>query len=247
MNLEIRVAHLYPNMMNIYADRGNIIALSRHCSWRGIGIRVDGFSLGQDVDWPRYDFFYLGGGQDRDQHLVCRDLREKGTGLPQAIDAGAALLAVCGGYQLLGDYYRTGAGETMQGVGLFKAHTVAGEKRCIGNVVVRSDIAGMNLMLAGFENHAGKTYLDAGQKPLGSVVSGYGNNSEDGTEGIVYKNAVGTYLHGPLLPKNVALAEHLLMRALQHRYGEDVEPLSPIDHRLEDEAHAVAVRIARGS
>lgn len=245
--MEIRIAHLYPDMMNIYADRGNIIALGRHCSWRGIELSVDGFGLGESLNWPDYDFFYLGGGQDRDQQLVADDLRRGSAGLTEAVEGGAALLAVCGGYQLLGEYYRTAGGERMEGVGLFKAHTIAGRKRCIGNVVVESWLGGERMVLAGFENHAGKTYLAAGQQPLGRVISGYGNNSEDKTEGIVYRNAIGTYLHGPLLPKNPDLAEHLVYQALVHRYGKGVEELSPIDHTLEDEAHAVAVRAARGS
>lgn len=244
--MEIRVAHLYPNMMNIYADRGNIIALERHCAWRGIGFSATGFTLEEKIDWSEYDFFYLGGGQDRDQALVCDDLRGRGAGLVEAVAGGAVLLAVCGGYQLLGDYYITGGGERMEGVGLFKAHTVAGKKRCIGNVVIESEIGGQRLTLAGFENHAGKTYLDPGQQPLGRVISGYGNNSEDKTEGIVCRNAIGTYLHGPLLPKNPAFAEYLIRQALRHRHGEGVAPLSPIDHSLEDQAHAVAVKAARG-
>lgn len=244
--MELRVAHLYPNMMNIYADRGNIIALERHCAWRDIGCSVSGFGLGEDIDWSAHDFFYLGGGQDRDQRLVSEDLRQKGAGLVEAVEGGAVVLSVCGGYQLLGDYYMAGEGERMDGVGLFGAHTIAGSRRCIGNVVVESEIGGSRMVLAGFENHAGKTYLDPGERPLGRVISGFGNNSEDGTEGIIYRNAIGTYLHGPLLPKNPGLAEYLVLEALRYRYGPDVEPLSPIDHALEDEAHDVAVRVARG-
>ncbi|MHB8966863.1 MAG: type 1 glutamine amidotransferase [Thermoleophilia bacterium] len=244
--MNMRVAHLYPGMMNIYADRGNIIALERHCAWRGIGFSVTGFSLDEPIDWGGYDFFYLGGGQDRDQRLVSEDLRRRGSGLIEAVEGGAVVLAVCGGYQLLGDYYITGVGERMEGVGLFGAHTVAGTRRCIGNVVVEAGIGGRTLTLAGFENHAGKTYLDAGQQPLGTVVSGFGNNAEDGTEGIIYRNAIGTYLHGPLLPKNTALAEYLVLQALRHRHGEDVGPLSPIDYAFEDEAREVAVRLAGG-
>jgi hypothetical protein len=245
--MKMRVAHLYPNLMNIYADRGNIIALDRHCSWRGIDFEVDQYGPGEDFDWMEYDFFYLGGGQDREQQLVCQDLRHKGAALPEAVDSGAVLLAVCGGYQLLGDYYLTAAGEHMEGVGLFRAHTIAGTKRCIGNVVIDSVIGGEKMILTGFENHAGKTYLDSGQKPFGTVVSGYGNNSEDKTEGIIYRNAIGTYLHGPLLPKNPVLVEYLILQSLRHRHGDEVEPLQPIDHRLEDAARATALKIARNS
>lgn len=239
--MEVKIAYLYANLMNIYADRGNIIALIRRCGWRGIETSVDEFGLGETPAWADYDFFYLGGGQDREQLLVCRDLSDKGVGLVEAVEEGAVLLSICGGYQLLGDYYRTGSGETMEGVGLFKAHTVAGSRRLIGNVVVESEINGLQLTLAGFENHSGKTYLDEGQKPLGRVVTGYGNNASDRTEGIIYKNAIGTYMHGPLLPKNAAFADYLIRRALERRYGSEVA-LEPLESNFEDAAHRVAVR-----
>lgn len=242
--MEIKIAHLYPGLMNIYADRGNILCLVQQCRWRGLDVTVDEFGPGEQPDWAAYDFFYLGGGQDREQLLVCRDLSTKGAGLIEAVEGGAVLLAICGGYQLLGEYYRTAAGETMDGVGLFKAYTVAGEKRCIGNVVVESDLAGQAMTLAGFENHSGKTYLNEGEKPLGRVVSGYGNNAEDGMEGIVYRNAIGTYLHGPLLPKNAALTDYLLEQCLRRRYGPEAT-LSPLEHSFEEAAHDVAVRLAR--
>ncbi|MEK7817106.1 MAG: glutamine amidotransferase, partial [Actinomycetota bacterium] len=231
--MEVRIAYLYANLMNIYADRGNIIALERRCCWRGIETSVDEFGLGEMPAWADYDFFYLGGGQDREQRLVCSDLSDKGAGLVEAVEDGAVLLSICGGYQLLGDYYRTGSGETMEGVGLFKAHTVAGSRRLIGNVVVESEIEGLKLTLAGFENHSGKTYLDEGQKPLGRVVTGYGNNAGDRTEGIVYKNAIGTYLHGPLLPKNALFTDFLIEQALRRHYGTDVE-LEPLESNFED-------------
>lgn len=239
--MEIKIAHLYANLMNIYADRGNIIALNRRCGWRGIETSVDEFGLGEAPAWADYDFFYLGGGQDREQLLVCRDLYGKGAGLIEAVEGGAVLLSICGGYQLLGDYYRTGAGETMEGVGLFKAHTVAGNRRLIGNVVVESHVGGLGMILAGFENHSGKTYLDEGQKPLGRVVTGYGNNASDRTEGIIYKNAIGTYMHGPLLPKNAAFTDYLIRRALGRRSGSEVA-LEPLESNFEDAAHRVAVR-----
>ncbi|MBE0429298.1 MAG: glutamine amidotransferase [Thermoleophilia bacterium] len=242
--MEIRIAHLYPALLNIYADRGNIICLAKNCQWRGIDVVVDEFDLGKKPDWEAYDFFYLGGGQDRDQLLVCRDLAAMGSGLMEAVEAGAVLLAVCGGYQLLGEFYRTAAGETMEGVGLFRAYTVAGQRRCIGNVALESDMEGRRLTLAGFENHSGKTYLRDGQQPLGRVVAGFGNNAEDGTEGIIHKNAIGTYLHGPLLPKNALLTHHLLEKSLKHRYGPDAV-LTAVEHALEDEALDVAVRLAR--
>lgn len=242
--MEVRIAHLYPSLMNIYADRGNIICLAQQCRWRGLDVTVDEFGPGEQPVWGEYDFFYLGGGQDREQLLVCRDLSAKGGGLIEAVEGGAVLLAICGGYQLLGEYYRTAGGDTMEGIGLFRAHTVAGQKRCIGNVVVESDLVGRLMTLAGFENHSGKTYLQEGEKPLGRVVSGFGNNAEDGTEGIVYKNALGTYLHGPLLPKNAVLTDYLLEQCLKHRYGPEAV-LSSLEHGFEDAAHGVAVKLGR--
>ncbi len=244
INMKLRIAHLYPELMNIYADRGNIIVLVNRCRWRGIDVRVDEFGPGKSPAWDDYDFFYLGGGQDREQKLVARDLAAKGAGLAEAVEQGAALLAICGGYQLLGQYYRTGAGETMEGVGLFKAYTVAGQRRLIGNVVARSSLDGNNLELAGFENHSGKTFLTAGGQPLGRIIFGFGNNAEDGTEGIIYKSAVGTYLHGPLLPKNPELADFLISRSLSRRYGQEAV-LAPLDDNLEEAAHQAAVKKTR--
>lgn len=242
--MEIRVAHLYPSLMNIYADRGNIICLAQQCRWRGLDFVVDEFGPGEEPRWSDYDFFYLGGGQDREQLLVCRDLAVKGAGLIEAVNGGAVLLAICGGYQLLGEYYRTASGDTMEGIGLFSAYTVAGRKRCIGNVAVEAELDGKRVILAGFENHSGKTYISEGQTPLGRVLSGYGNNAEDGTEGIMYRNAIGTYLHGPLLPKNSELTDFLLEQCLRHRYGPQAG-LAPLEHSLEEAAHEAALKLAR--
>lgn len=241
--MEVRIAHLYASLMNIYADRGNIIALTQRCRWRGIEAVVGEFGLGEEPVWDEYDFFYLGGGQDREQQLVCRDLAGIGKGLVAAVEEGAALLAICGGYQLLGEYYRTAAGETMEGVGLFAAWTEAGQRRLIGNVVVEAELGsgGVRLKLAGFENHSGKTYLREGAQPLGRVISGFGNNAEDGTEGIIHKNAVGTYMHGPLLPKNAAFNDYLLKKALEWRYGAGVQ-LPQLDSRFEDAALKAALK-----
>lgn len=242
--MEMRIAHLYPNLLNIYADRGNIIALRQRCLWRGIEVRVDEFTIGDEPDWGEYNFFYISGGQDREQNLVCRDLSLKGDGLKDAVEADAVLLSICGGYQLLGDYYRAIDGGTMAGIGLFHAHTLAGRKRLIGNVVIESRLGDRSVILAGFENHAGRTYLDSGQQPLGRVKTGNGNNSEDGGEGIVYRNAFGTYMHGPLLPKNTAFTDFLIRKALEHHHGGDVR-LEPLDDSVEEEARAVALRLQR--
>lgn len=242
MEVKLRIAHLYPDLLNIYADRGNIIALRRRCRWRGIDVVVDGFTLGEEPAWSDYDFFYLSGGQDREQNLVCGDLQQKGAGLKEAVESGAVLLSICGGYQLLGEYYRAADGGTMAGVGLFRARTVAGRDRCIGNVVIETTVTGSPLRLAGFENHAGRTWLDEGQEPLGRVITGHGNNDQDGGEGIIYRNAIGTYLHGPLLPKNTAFTDHLLRLALEHRYGEGVA-LAPLDDSLEEAARRAALSL----
>ncbi len=228
--MELRISHLYPDLLNIYADRGNIITLVRRCRWRGIAVRVEGFGLGEEPDWHAYDFFYISGGQDREQNLVCRDLAAKGAGLVEAVQAGAVLLAICGGYQLLGEYYRDAGGGELEGVGLFSAHTIAGEGRFIGNEVIETEFTGAPLRIAGFENHGGRTWLGEDTRPLGRVIRGHGNNGEDGGEGAVRGNAVGTYLHGPLLPKNTAFTDELIRRALAHA-GADTE-LAPLDDAI---------------
>lgn len=238
--MEVRVAHLYPTLLNIYADRGNILAFSKRCLWREIDIRIDGFGLGEEPDWMEYDFFYLSGGQDREQNLVALDLGRKAAGLTAAVEDDAVLLSICGGYQLLGDYYRLPGGDVIEGIGLFGAHTIADGKRCIGNVLIEAEIGGMQMKIVGFENHGGKTYLDEGQKPLGRVLNGFGNNAADKTEGIIYKNAFGTYLHGPLLPKNAVFTDYLISRALRHRYGKDIV-IGQLEHNMEDAARLAAI------
>lgn len=240
--MNLRIAHLYPELLNIYADRGNIIALTQRCGWRGIAASVEGFTLGQDPPWNEFDLFYLSGGQDREQNLVCRDLVLKGAGLIEAVEGGSVLLSICGGYQLLGDFYRAADGTEMQGVGLFKAHTIAGKDRFIGNEVIETELTGSPLRLAGFENHGGRTYLDAGQQPLGRVISGHGNNSSDGYEGIIYKNAIGTYLHGPLLPKNTTFTDYLIKQALGRKSNGLLE-LTPLDDAIEESALGVALEL----
>lgn len=241
--MKLKIAHLYPELLNIYADRGNIITLCRRCQWRDIEVSVEGFSLGEEPRWSDYDLFYLSGGQDREQNLVCRDLASKGSGLIGSVEEDAVLLSICGGYQLLGEFYRAADGSQMDGVGLFKAHTIAGKDRFIGNEAIETEITGAPLLLAGFENHGGRTYLDKGQLPLGRVISGNGNNGSDGYEGIVYKNAIGTYLHGPLLPKNTVFTDHLIKLALGRRSGEGIE-LNPLDDNIEKAALQAALGLA---
>ena len=242
MSLSLRLAHLYPKLMNLYGDRGNIICLRRRCQAREIELVVDDLGLGDRLDPRLYDLIFMGGGQDREQRRVVDDLIDvKGDAIRQAVEEGVATLAVCGGYQLFARYYRPAVGDDLPGLGIFDAHTEhPGEEvaRCIGNVVAEWEGG----TLVGFENHGGRTYLGENARPLARVRVGHGNNGSDGTEGAVYKNAFGTYLHGSLLPKNPRFADHLLRTALRYRYGE-VE-LGPLDDSLEDEAHAAAIRIA---
>jgi lipid II isoglutaminyl synthase (glutamine-hydrolysing) len=242
--MELRVLSLYPEQMNIYADRGNIVLLQRRCEWRGIGFVHAGAGAGEAVDPGAHDLFYIGGGQDRDQRMVAADLvAGKREALAAAVDDGAALLAVCGGYQLLGHSYQLGE-EKLPGLGLADLETVRepGE-RLIGNVAIEADLGTGPKLLAGFENHGGRTYLGATATPLGRVVKGHGNNGVDGLEGVRRDNLIGTYLHGPLLPKNVWLADHLIALALERRYGARPE-LEPLDDAMEAAAHESARRAA---
>jgi CobQ-like glutamine amidotransferase family enzyme len=239
----LRLAHLYPTLMNLYGDRGNIIALRRRCAARGIALDVDEIGLGDPFAAAHYDLIFIGGGQDREQARIAHDLVEqKGPALRAAVASGTPTLAVCGGYQLLGRSYQTGTGEELPGVGIFpmrSVHPGEGVPRCIGNVLAEWEGG----TLVGFENHGGRTYLEPGVRPLARVLAGFGNNGEDGTEGAVVHHAYGTYLHGSLLPKNPALADRLIRLALRRRYGDGVT-LPPLDDRLEARAHAVAARVA---
>ncbi len=239
----LRVCALYPDLMNIYADRGNLLLLERRCAWRGIGFEVTAAGLGDPIDSDAHELFYLGGGQDRDQRLCAYDLVEtKRDALHAAAGGGALVLGVCGGYQLLGHSYELGD-EHIPGIGLVDLHTVRAEggDRLIGNVAIEVDLDGdgAGRLLAGFENHGGRTSLGAGEQPLGRVVKGHGNDGRSGVEGVRRGSVIGTYLHGPLLPKNAWFADWLIARATGR------ETLDPLDDRLEDAAHASA-RAAAG-
>jgi lipid II isoglutaminyl synthase (glutamine-hydrolysing) len=243
--LRVVVGHLYPDYLNIYADRGNMAVLAQRAAWRGIGFEVEPIGMGDDVRPGGHDLYYIGGGQDREQALVARDLVTKGEALHGEVRNGAALLAVCGGYQLLGRFYRGRDGEELPGIGLFPHHTIAGERRMIGDVLLECELRpGERRTLAGFENHAGRTYLDAGAAPLGRVVAGFGNDGQSGYEGCRVDLALGTYLHGPLLPRNPWLADWLIAAALVRRTGEWVE-FDALPDGLEAEAHAVSASRAR--
>jgi len=238
--VKIVVGHLYPDYLNIYADRGNIAVLSRRAAWRGHDLEVRPISIGDSVDPGDHDLLYIGGGQDREQALVAEDLVKKADGVRESAAAGATILAVCGGYQLLGRSYRDLHGADLPGIGVFPFDTIAGETRMIGDVLLECELEpGVRRTVAGFENHAGRTRLDRGAQPLGRVVAGFGNDGESGWEGCRVGRAVGTYLHGPLLPRNPWLADWLLAQALAHRTGEAPE-LEPLADDLEAEAHAVS-------
>jgi CobQ-like glutamine amidotransferase family enzyme len=239
---ELRVCALYPDLMNIYADRGNLLFLQRRCEWRGIGFRLAGAGIGEPVDPDAHDLLYLGGGQDRDQALCAKDLA---TAKRDAVHAhagrGGVVFAVCGGHQLLGHSYALGD-EELPGVGLVDLRTVREDgPRLIGNVAIEVSLPGLDgpRVLAGFENHGGRTHLGEGEAPLGRVLNGHGNNGHDGFEGVRRDSVIGTYLHGPLLPKNAWFADWLIATAL------GTGPLAPLDDALEDAAHASA-RAAAG-
>jgi CobQ-like glutamine amidotransferase family enzyme len=262
MSFSLRLAHLYPQHMNLYGDRGNVLCLLRRMQWRGWALEVVGVGLGPHEGLEDFDLYLWGGGQDAQQWAIVEDLHQhKAQGLRQAMARQAAMLAICGGYQLLGHYYQPQQGERLQGLGLLNLHTVAGAKRLIGNVQAHTlptaPPALQGLTLVGFENHSGKTYLGEGLSPLAKLQGaqlqgpqGGGNNGEDGFEGVLAGNVVGTYLHGPVLPKNPALADFLLYQALVRKYGEaNVPPLhAPTLPLAEDilaqQAHHKALSLA---
>jgi lipid II isoglutaminyl synthase (glutamine-hydrolysing) len=237
--MELRIAYLYPDQLNIYGDRGNILTLYQRCQWRGINVTIATLDLGQPVDPDWGDLYFMGGGQDAQQIQVCGDLHQvKGESLKQAADNGAVFLTICGGYQLLGHYYKPHEGDELRGLSLMDAYTVAGHTRFIGNVIIeRPD----GSRVVGFENHSGRTYLGQDVTPLGKVIHGHGNNGEDGQEGAVAGNLYGTYLHGSLLPKNPALADELITKALTRRYG--TVTLAPLQNRFEQQAHDKALAL----
>jgi lipid II isoglutaminyl synthase (glutamine-hydrolysing) len=244
--MRIRVAHLYPDYLNIYADRGNIAVFAKRAAWRGHELAVDAIGMGDAIEPGAHDLYYVGGGQDREQLLVAPDLAAKAEPLREALDGGSALLAVCGGYQLLGRGYRGFHGEDMPGAGVLPLETVAGERRMIGDVLLECELEpGRRETLAGFENHAGRTKLDPGAQPLGRVVAGFGNDGESGDEGCRVGRTIGTYLHGPLLPRNPWLADWLLAQALAHASGGEPPQLEPLADELEADAHAVSAGRAR--
>jgi lipid II isoglutaminyl synthase (glutamine-hydrolysing) len=234
MNRPVVIAHLYPDDMNIYGDLGNVIALRRRLEWRGFDIEVRSVDVGRDVDFTDVDLVFGGGGQDSGQGVITEDLLARGDDLRRLAAAGTPMLVVCGTYQLFGSSFVTADGATLPGIGIFRARTVAGSTRLIGNIVIESAFG----RLVGFENHSGQTILDPGQEPLGAVTSGFGNDHDSRREGARTNNVIGTYLHGPVLPKNPRLTDHLLQVALERRFGTtELEPLrDDLERRAADAA-----------
>lgn len=244
--MKLTIGYLYGDLMNIYGDTGNIITLKKRAQWRGIEVEVKQISVKDKLKPGEVDIFFFGGGQDQSQSQVASDLESSGKGkiIKEEVERGVPLLSICGGYQLLGEYYQPHKGPKLPGIGLFPAYTVASDDRMIGNIVIKPSIPYTLYpipLLVGFENHSGKTHLKENAQPLGRVVSGFGNNGGDKTEGCIYKNAIGCYMHGSLLPKNPELADWLIQKALEVKYGKTVE-LKPLDDSLESQAHIAAIQ-----
>lgn len=227
MNQKLRIAHLFPDLLNLYGDRGNIITMRNRLLWRGIGVEVKEYGIDDTIDLTGTDIVFCGGGSDREQLIVCQYLNRIKEEIKAYVEDGGTLLAVCGSYQLLGHYYQL-ENEKIQGLSILDLYTESGKKRLIGNVILQNDVFGK---IVGFENHAGRTYINE-HTPFGKVLYGNGNNGKDGFEGVAYKNVIGTYLHGPLLPKNPILCDHILNLALERKYGKKID-FPPLDDQIE--------------
>lgn len=241
--MKLKLAYLYPKLLNIYGDQGNVLTLKKRCKWRQLELEIDHLELGDSSKkLADYDLFFMGGGQDAQQEEVALDLMSRGAELSDAVESGATLLAICGGYQMLGEYYQTGDGKDIPGLNIIDVYTKAprgDEPRLIGNVVADCLLAD-DWTLVGFENHSGRTFLKGNKaKPLARVRAGFGNNGNDRSEGAVYKNLFASYLHGSLLPKNPRLADELLLRALKRK--DPAYELTKLDDSFEAEAHKAAL------
>jgi CobQ-like glutamine amidotransferase family enzyme len=233
--MQLRLAYFYPSLMDLYGDRGNVQTLALRCYWRGIDLSIEEIGIGDQGNLTGFDLAFFGGGQDKEQLKISQDLiRTKVKNLKAAIEDGLVMMTVCGGFQLFGECYQPVEGPVLKGVSIFDARTEGERQRAIGDILIQSELKeGINSILIGFENHSGRTYLGPGSKPLGRVINGFGNNGCDNTEGARYLNCFGTYLHGPLLPKNPVLADYLIELALERRYGKN--ELAPLDDLLENE------------
>lgn len=242
---EINICHLYPDLLNLYGDRGNIIALRKRAEWRGINVNVTSISLGDSFDAENYDIVFLGGGQDYEQEIIQNDfLTQKGTEITNAIQNGKVFLCICGGYQLLGKYYKTWSGKEIEFLGALNIWTIGAKERFIGNFVFECDFlktGSFDGQVVGFENHSGRTYLGDGVMPLGKILKGYGNNGEDGFEGAIYKNVYCSYSHGSLLPKNPAFTDYLISLSLRQKY-KDFVALQNINTEIEENARISVIK-----
>ncbi|MBQ6272990.1 MAG: glutamine amidotransferase [Oscillospiraceae bacterium] len=241
--MELKICHMYPDVLNLYGDRGNMICLRQRLAWRGIETQITRLPIGSEARLSDFDLVFIGGGQDFEQQVLLEDLhRGKDREIRAAIEDGIPFLTICGGYQMLGHYYETYDGKRCDFIGAVDLYTVGSKTRMIGNYKFRCGEASGGSLVVGFENHSGKTWLGSGVQPLGTVLAGFGNNGEDKTEGVRYRNVFGTYSHGPLLPKNPELCDRILLTALERKYGK--AELSPLDDAAEKAAHdEVAGRI----
>ena len=234
--MELKICHMYPDVLNLYGDRGDIMSLVKRLQWRGVGVSVTRLPIGQTARLSGFDLIFIGGGQDFEQQVLLDDLhRGKAQEIRAAVEDGLPFLTICGGYQMMGQYYETYDGQKCDFIGALDLYTVGSKKRMIGNYKFQCRPEAGGSVVVGFENHSGKTWLGSGVQPLGKVLAGYGNNGEDGTEGAHYKNVFGTYSHGPLLPKNPEFCDHLLLTALKRKYGG--AELIPLDDSAELFAH----------
>ncbi len=239
----LKIGHLYPTLMSVAADRGNTFSIQKRCQWRGIATEVEPIYVKQTPDFTKFDLILFHGGADREMEIASQDIQAKAPSLREAAEANSVFLTVCAGYQLMGHYYKPFQGSELKGVGLLDLYTEGSDTRFMTHMVLECQFPETGLKtLVGYENHSGRTYLGSNAQPLGKVVAGWGNNGKDGGEGAIYKNVFGTYLHGPVLPKNPWLTDLLIQRALERRYGK-VE-LSPLDDATEDAAHTAALKLA---
>lgn len=240
--MQLKLAYFYPKLMNLYGDRGNVQTIASRCCWRGIDLSITEIGIGDQADLTNYDLAFFGGGQDKEQQKISQDLvTTKASDIRSAIEDGLVMLTVCGGFQLFGEYYQPLEGPILHGISVFDARTEGGKWRAIGNVLIQAELSdGITPILVGFENHSGRTFLGAGCRPLGKILVGFGNNGKDETEGARYRNCFGTYLHGPLLPKNPALADYLIGLALERRYGKG--DLVPLNDFLENETRRHVIK-----
>lgn len=233
--MELKIAHLYPELLNLYGDRGNIISLVKRAEWRGIDVSVTEYKLDDEIDFESTDILFIGGGSDREQFLVCEKLSESKKEFKNYVENNGVVAAICGGYQLLGQYYKM-KDEVVEGLGILDMYSENGDSRLIGDVIIETDF--LEYPVVGFENHGGRTFIN-NHTPLGKVIYGNGNNGNDGYEGVIYKNVIATYLHGPLFPKNPHLCDYIIKKALQNKYG-DVE-LQDLDDSIEITANKYIV------